>query len=358
MCNIAGYVGEKRAAPILLEMIRRQQYYDGGAGTGIATIHNGKIYTAKVVGDVDELIRSTDAMNFPGTIGIAHSRPGGDDVEHMHPFLDFSGKLALVANGVFGITNTPEYMDLTTQIVNSYLARGLRPRSAIADDGSGMFRLPDNTCYHGTETYALRTGELCETGMPLEKALATALSERPNGFVAVAIHTDTPDRIVIGKMNCPMSVGLVGNEAYIATTQFGFPEDQTFDTVIQPPYGVVASVGAGAVTVTRHRIENMRMELTTADIYKKAYDRIEAYLRGQKDSPKNLWDLERMQDTEWRDLWQEPYCDCVFQKEGALFKPIPELNYNVLYAMHKEGKLRRTLGLRNGRYPMYHFYLD
>lgn len=357
MCNIAGYIGNKQAAPILIDLLRRQQHYDGAAGTGIATIHNGVIYTAKVVGDVDELLRKTDALNFPGTIGIAHSRPGGDDVEHMHPFLDFSGKLALVANGVFGITNTSEYMERTNQIVNSYLARGLRPRSAIVDDGSGMFRLPDNTCYHGTETYALRTGELCDQGLPLEAAFAKALSERPNGFVAVAIHTDAPDRIVIGKMNCPMSVGLVGDEAYIATTQFGFPEDIAFDTVIQPPFGVVASVGAGSVTVTRHRIENMRMELTTADIFKKAYDLTEAYLRGKKNDPKNLWDLERMYESEWKHIWQEPYCDCIFQKD-KIFKPIPELNYNVLYAMQKEGKLHKVLKLRQGRYPMYHFYLD
>ncbi|MBQ8311351.1 MAG: hypothetical protein IJX80_10115 [Clostridia bacterium] len=357
MCNIAGYVGNKQAAPILIEMLRRQQYYDGGAGTGIATIHNGVLYSTKVVGDVDELLRTTDALNFPGTIGIAHSRPGGDDVEHMHPFLDFSGKLALVANGIFGTTNTPAYMDLTSQIVNSYLARGLRPRSAIVDDGSGMFRLPDNTCYHGTETYALRTGELFDQGMSVCEALGKTLTERPNGIVAVALHADEPDTIAIGKLDRPMSVGLIGEETYIATTQFGFPEDLAFDTVVQPPYGVICAARAGELTITRHRVENMHMELVTAEIFKKAYDLTEAYLRGKKEDPKNLWDLEKMYETEWKHIWQKPYCDCVFQKD-TLFKPYAELSYNVLYAMQKEGKLHKVLKLRNGRYPMYHFYLD
>ena len=41
MCNIAGYIGKKQAAPILIDMIRRQEHYDGSAGTGIATVHNG-----------------------------------------------------------------------------------------------------------------------------------------------------------------------------------------------------------------------------------------------------------------------------------------------------------------------------
>ena len=36
----------------------------------------------------------------------------------------------------------------------------------------------------------------------------------------------------------------------------------------------------------------------------------------------------------------------------------PELSYNVLYAMAKEGKLRQVIKLRDGKYKMYHFYLD
>ena len=38
MCNIAGYIGKSQAAPILLEMLRKQELYDGDMSTGIATI--------------------------------------------------------------------------------------------------------------------------------------------------------------------------------------------------------------------------------------------------------------------------------------------------------------------------------
>ena len=44
MCNIAGYVGNQPAAPILLEMLRKQEGLAGGYYTGIATIHEGKMY--------------------------------------------------------------------------------------------------------------------------------------------------------------------------------------------------------------------------------------------------------------------------------------------------------------------------
>ena len=106
MCNIAGYVGERRAAPVLLEMLRRQQDFDGGMCAGIATIHEGRLYYRKIVGDVDALIKHTDALYLPGNIGIAHTRPGGTPSGYVlaHPFITPDETMAGVTNGT-GIGN-------------------------------------------------------------------------------------------------------------------------------------------------------------------------------------------------------------------------------------------------------------
>ena len=48
MCNIAGYTGFRRAAPVLIDMIRREEGFLGGYYTGIATIHEGKVYSAPI----------------------------------------------------------------------------------------------------------------------------------------------------------------------------------------------------------------------------------------------------------------------------------------------------------------------
>ena len=40
MCNIAGHAGKKAVAPILIEMLKRQQHFDGAGSAGIATIYN------------------------------------------------------------------------------------------------------------------------------------------------------------------------------------------------------------------------------------------------------------------------------------------------------------------------------
>ena len=101
MCVIAGYTGSRRAAPILIEMLKKVEYFDGGLATGIATIHEGKLYSVKIVGNVDDLVKNTDAMNFPGTCGIIHTRPAGGRASHAHPFVDESGEFAFCENGTY-----------------------------------------------------------------------------------------------------------------------------------------------------------------------------------------------------------------------------------------------------------------
>src|SRR5699024_10852738 len=89
MCVIAGYIGNKQAAPILLGMLRREEGFAGAFFSGIATVDKGKLYYDKVVGYSENLIKETDALKFPGTIGIAHGRPdmpGG--CEYADPFVD------------------------------------------------------------------------------------------------------------------------------------------------------------------------------------------------------------------------------------------------------------------------------
>ncbi|MBQ5770331.1 MAG: hypothetical protein IIW08_04045, partial [Clostridia bacterium] len=102
MCNIAGYVGTRAAAPILIDMLRKQEGLAGGYYTGICTVHEGKFYHAKITGDIETLLKNTDALTLPGTIGIIHSRSnGGGGDEWAHPFIA-EDKIAYVANGAQG----------------------------------------------------------------------------------------------------------------------------------------------------------------------------------------------------------------------------------------------------------------
>ena len=109
MCNIAGYIGKRQAAPILIEMMRREEGYAGGFYTGI-TVHNGeRLVSEKVLGDLAKLEAETPCHDLCGTVGFLHSRScSGGGREWGQPFLSRDGKTSLIANGAAGAFLTEE----------------------------------------------------------------------------------------------------------------------------------------------------------------------------------------------------------------------------------------------------------
>ncbi len=340
MCTLAGYTGNKNAAPILIEMLRREQFFDGGRSTGIATIHEGKLYTAKVVGDVDTLLRETDALSFPGTVGIAHSRPRGDYQSHAHPFTDKDENLAIIVNGTMRDVQTDEFDAAACKIMRDFLDRGFPIRSAVPSNG--IYRnLPNGTMFHVSEPYALMIGDKLDHGSDLAqdilKSAAEAIDTLPADIVTLMIHRLLDGQITAGRITRPMVAGLGDGETYLATTALAFPEEARLRNIVSLPTASVCKILPGSLEVSPHVLQNVRVEETNARIAAKLYARMEALLTGQKDSPKNVYDLPLY--TAWRDLWKEPFVDCKYAKEGGLLKPYAALMYEVLWAFYKEGRL-------------------
>ena len=98
------------------------------------------------------------------------------------------------------------------------------------------------------------------------------------------------------------------------------------------------------------------MEEINFKIAAKIYDRMEKLLKGQKDSPKSLYDMPCY--GEWRDVWSEPYVDCdKYAVKGGLLKPYATVLYQTLWAFHKEGRLHTAIGERRG-HPITKFWID
>ncbi len=227
MCVIAGYIGEKRAAPILLEMLRREEGLAGGFYTGIVTIHDGVLYSEKVVGDVETLIQTTGALDLPGTIGLAHGRtPSGGGRLWGHPFIDSPGKLAYIANG--GMAPYGDEVDFD-QAAAVLLKRGYTFSSAQEMPVATYPRISDGRCVHFSDimcqVISAAYEDEPEDPHRLLAAAMKSYQELPGSLVGLCLHTDRPDEIVGVRHNKPMEIGRMNDGSLvIASATLAFPE--------------------------------------------------------------------------------------------------------------------------------------
>ena len=74
MCGIVGYIGNRQAAPILLDGLAKLEYR-GYDSAGLAVYNDGKIDMIKSKGRLKVLSKLThDGATLPGTMGIGHTR--------------------------------------------------------------------------------------------------------------------------------------------------------------------------------------------------------------------------------------------------------------------------------------------
>ncbi len=100
MCGIVGYVGERQAAPLLLDGLRRLEYR-GYDSAGIAIV-NGGMAVVRRIGFVAELVGAVDPK-IQGSTGIGHTRwatHGAVTEANAHPHVDSTNRIAVAHNGI------------------------------------------------------------------------------------------------------------------------------------------------------------------------------------------------------------------------------------------------------------------
>lgn len=322
MCNIAGYVGNQPAAPILLEMLRRQEGLAGGYYTGIATIHEGKMYYAKLTGDVKRLEENTEAAKLPGTIGIIHSRSksGGGD-SWAHPFVRCQkGEVteAYVANGSVGCM--AHRMEEFNQMAWQLLQEGYTMDSKLEIVRKGYPVLPDGSGVHMSDVMCQLIARYMDKGKNVAEAMGEAFCEMPSEIVGLMLSLTDPNGIAWSRFNMPMNVAFASHGAYLASAAIAMPEDAGEPMPLMPcAYGVVY-----ADHFTTHRYENSPLTVAqlTAEVRGRAF---EVICRELEEGPKYYGELHR----KVKELF-EP-ADCM---------PSTLATYEVLYALKKAGKLK------------------
>lgn len=328
MCNIAAYAGGKQAAPILIEMLRKQQDYDGGMSTGIATIHEGKLHWRKVVGDVDTLLRETDALSLPGTIGIAHTRPSGtqETYELAHPYVSMDERTALVSNGLTPQNQYGEQRDAALQMLEE---NGYRFRTEMKLENTTWPRLKNGNVVGSAEVRVQLVDYYIKQGMSCPEAVARTASEMYTDNVFVMLTEMVPDRLFTIRTSRPMNILLGEGESYLATTTLAFPEEVQGQQISLPLHHT-CEIMRGSYIVTGCKLQGEKVCEMTPYTYAEGYDRICKLLTGKKDAPLYFDDLELAIARDMRNLWPEEHT----------YIQNARLVYEIIIRLMQEGKLR------------------
>ena len=100
MCGIVGVIGDRPAAGLILDALRRLEYR-GYDSAGIATLVNGQIDRRRAAGKLGNLAGVLEAQPLSGTTGIGHTRwatHGAPTEGNAHPH--GTARVSVVHNGI------------------------------------------------------------------------------------------------------------------------------------------------------------------------------------------------------------------------------------------------------------------
>jgi glucosamine--fructose-6-phosphate aminotransferase (isomerizing) len=217
MCGIVGYIGPKRAQPILLNCLGKLEYR-GYDSCGIAIANSGlQIY--KDIGRVKALEKTLPVIK--GTVGIGHTRwatHGEPSRVNAHPHADCAGRIAVVHNGT--INNFQEL------------------RERLAREGHALVSQTD------TEVLA----HLIEKYLDGDFAVAVekALGEVEGAYTMIAMMVGEP-RLVAARKDSPLIIGIGDRENFFASDVPALLDYTS--RVVYLEDGDIAEVTAGSVAV-------------------------------------------------------------------------------------------------------------
>lgn len=200
MCGIVGYVGKHKAAPFIIEGLKRLEYR-GYDSAGIAVLQNGGFSVAKKVGRVANLELEVAKHRFNGTYGIGHTRwatHGGVTDANAHPHISSDGQIALIHNGVienyaaikkFLLTKGFTFKSETdTEVLCNLIAYHYAKEPASNDEESRFVVSVRKTLRHTEGTY---------------------------GIVVMAL--DAPGELVTARKGSPLIIGVGDGESIVAS---------------------------------------------------------------------------------------------------------------------------------------------
>ena len=198
MCGIVGYIGTKKASPILINGLLRLEYR-GYDSAGIATIEKNDISVMKDKGRVKNLYNLKGIDDLTGTIGIAHTRwatHGKPSKENSHPHIDNSKTFSVVHNGII-----ENYHEL---------------RKFLGDNGYTFYSQTDTEVIPNLIHYYYSKDNNNDE-LKFLRAVRNACKELKGSFAIEVICKDYPDNMIVVRKDSPLVIGKGENENYISS---------------------------------------------------------------------------------------------------------------------------------------------
>ncbi|EMQ95770.1 Glucosamine--fructose-6-phosphate aminotransferase [Xanthomarina gelatinilytica] len=202
MCGIVGYVGHRKAFPIIIEGLKRLEYR-GYDSAGIALYDGTDLNVSKTKGKVADLVQKVNnEISTSGSIGIGHTRwatHGVPNDVNAHPHYSSSGDLVIIHNGII-----ENYESLKKELTK----RGYTFKSDT--DTEVLINLIEDV--------------KLKENVKLGKAVQVALNQVVGAYAIAVFDKNKPDEIVIARLGSPLAVGVGENEFFIASDASPFIE--------------------------------------------------------------------------------------------------------------------------------------
>src|ERR1700691_852377 len=198
MCGIVGYIGPRKAVPIILDGLKRLEYR-GYDSAGVAVLEdNDCLSVRRAQGKLRNLEDALRLSPIDGSYGIGHTRwatHGRPTEENAHPHRDCTGRIVVVHNGII-----ENYVTLKKQL--------------IAEGHKFTTETDTEVIAHLVEKYFAKTNG---TRPSLEEAVRKTVSQLTGVFALGVISADAPDTIIAARNGPPAVIGLGKDEYFVAS---------------------------------------------------------------------------------------------------------------------------------------------
>ena len=243
MCGIVGYIGTKKAYPILIKGLQRLEYR-GYDSAGVAMISDsGDLNVYKAKGKVDNLTEFCSDKDISGSVGIAHTRwatHGEPSARNAHPHYSSTHNLAIIHNGII-----ENYATIKAKLQT----KGVEFKSDT--DTEVLVQLVEYV--------------MLKKNLTLLEAVQVALHQVIGAYAIAIVDKRDPRQIIAARKQSPLVVGIGEDEFFLGSD--ASPIIDYTDKVVYLEDGNIAVIRLGEeLRVMSILGEEQELNVKTVDI--------------------------------------------------------------------------------------------